>query len=122
MWDCASSQIPDRTRCPSPGSRPSAARRILIDARWTKKHGKSYFGYKVSANADKRYKLIRKIKVSTASEHDATHVIEGGISSARGANAAEISGYSRCPQVVAHGEQGWIQQRADGLEVLQTVK
>jgi IS5 family transposase len=44
-----------------------------MDARWTKKHGKSYFGYKVSANADKRYKLVRKIKVSTASEHDTTH-------------------------------------------------
>lgn len=37
-----------------------------IEARWTKKHGKSFFGYKLSANADKRYKLIRKLKVSTA--------------------------------------------------------
>ena len=44
-----------------------------IEARWTKKHGKSYFGYKLSANADKRYKLIRKLKVSTASEHDTNH-------------------------------------------------
>lgn len=34
-----------------------------IEARWTKKHGKSFFGYKLSANADKRYKLIRKLKV-----------------------------------------------------------
>jgi len=34
---------------------------------------KSYFGYKLSANADKRYKLIRKLKVSTASEHDTNH-------------------------------------------------
>jgi len=49
---------------------------------WTKKHGKSYFGYlcplgyKLSANVDKRYKLIRKIKVSTASEHDTLHLDE----------------------------------------------
>lgn len=47
-----------------------------MDAHWTKKHGKSYFGYKVSANADKRYKLVRKIKVSTASEHDTLHFKE----------------------------------------------
>jgi hypothetical protein len=39
-------------------------------------HGKSYFGYKDSADADKRYKLVRKIKVSTASEHDTLHFDE----------------------------------------------
>ncbi|MES7744573.1 IS5 family transposase, partial [Cutibacterium acnes] len=33
------------------------------DARWTKKHGKSFYGYKVHANADARYKLIRRVKV-----------------------------------------------------------
>jgi IS5 family transposase len=45
-----------------------------IDATWTKKHGKSYYGYKITINADKRYKLIRKLKVSTASEHDTLHL------------------------------------------------
>ncbi|CUI08768.1 Mobile element protein [Janthinobacterium sp. CG23_2] len=53
--------------------KPAKRRQKDMDARWTKKHGKSYFGYKVSANADKRYKLVRKIKVSTASEHDTLH-------------------------------------------------
>jgi hypothetical protein len=48
-----------------------------IEARWTKKHGKSYFGYKLSANADKRYKLIRKLKVNTASEYDANRFEDG---------------------------------------------
>jgi len=52
---------------------PAKRRQKDTDARWTKKHGKSYFGYKLSANADKRYKLIRKIKVSTSSEHDTLH-------------------------------------------------
>ena len=51
--------------------RPAKRRQNDVDARWTKKHGRSYFGYKVSANADKRYKLVRKIKVSTASEREA---------------------------------------------------
>lgn len=53
--------------------KPAQRRQKDLDARWTKKHGKSYFGYKVSASADKRYKLVRKIKVSTASEHDTLH-------------------------------------------------
>ena len=55
---------------------PAKRRQKDTDARWTKKHGKSYFGYKLSANADKRYKLIRKIKISTASEHDTLHFEE----------------------------------------------
>ena len=52
---------------------PAKRRQKDVEARWTKKHGKSYFGYKLSASADKRYKLVRKIKVSTASEHDTLH-------------------------------------------------
>jgi IS5 family transposase len=52
---------------------PAKRRQKDMDARWTKKHGKSFFGYRLSANADKRYKLIRKLKVSTASEHDTNH-------------------------------------------------
>nr|WP_229521787.1 transposase [Massilia antarctica] len=55
---------------------PAQRRQKDMDARLTKKHGKSYFGYKVSANADKRYKLVRKIKVSTANEHDTLHFEE----------------------------------------------
>jgi IS5 family transposase len=52
---------------------PPKRRQKDLAARWTKKHGKSYFGYKLSVNADKRCKLIRKIKISTASEHDTLH-------------------------------------------------
>lgn len=53
---------------------PVQRRQKDIDATWTKKHGKTYFGYKLSASADKQYKLIRKLKVSTASEHDTLHL------------------------------------------------
>ena len=52
---------------------PAKRRQKDVDARWTKKHGKSYFGYKPSACADKRFKLICRIKISTASEHDTLH-------------------------------------------------
>ncbi|MDD4915886.1 MAG: transposase [Methylococcales bacterium] len=53
---------------------PAKRRQKDIEAGWTKKHGKSYFGYKRSANTDKQYKLIRKIKISTADEHDTLHL------------------------------------------------
>ena len=50
--------------------RPSKNRQKDKDARWTKKHGRSYFGYKNHVNADARHKLIRDYTVSDASEHD----------------------------------------------------
>jgi len=37
----------------------------IIDATWTKKHGKSHFGYKLSINVDKQYKIIHRIKTDT---------------------------------------------------------
>jgi IS5 family transposase len=40
------------------------------DARWTKKHGKSFFGYKNHVNADAKHKLIRQYDVTDASVHD----------------------------------------------------
>jgi len=45
-----------------------------LDASWTKKHGRWSFGTKLSANVDRRYKMIRAVKVSTASEHDTLHL------------------------------------------------
>ena len=42
------------------------ARHKDIEARWTKKHGKSYFGYKLHANVDVRWKCIRRWKVTPA--------------------------------------------------------
>ena len=44
-----------------------------IDASWTKKHGKSHFGYKLSVNVDNKYKFIRALKTDTASVHDSQH-------------------------------------------------
>jgi IS5 family transposase len=49
---------------------PSKNRQKDKDARWTKKHGRSFFGYKNHVNADARHKLIRDYAVSDASEHD----------------------------------------------------
>jgi IS5 family transposase len=38
--------------------------------RWTKKHGKSFYGYKNHVNADAKHKLIRRYEVTDASVHD----------------------------------------------------
>ncbi len=46
------------------------ARQKDTDARWTKKNGVSYFGYKNHVSVDVKHKLIRTWKVTAASVHD----------------------------------------------------
>ena len=41
-----------------------------IDARWTSKHNKSYFGYKDHIQIDNKYKVIRDYATTDASVHD----------------------------------------------------
>jgi len=50
--------------------KPAKNRQKDTDARWTKKHGKSLFGYKNHVNADKAHKLIRDYEVTDAALHD----------------------------------------------------
>ena len=40
------------------------------DARWTKKHGQSFYGYKNHIGVDKLHKMIRKWAATDASPHD----------------------------------------------------
>src|SRR6476469_10220105 len=49
---------------------PAKNRQKDKDARWTKKHGKSFYGYKNHVNADAKNKLIRQYDVTDASVHD----------------------------------------------------
>ena len=44
-----------------------------LDATHTKKHGKGYFGYKLSVSVDHKHGFIRGVATSTASEHDTHH-------------------------------------------------
>ena len=44
-----------------------------IHARWTKKRGKSYFGYKDHVSVDVKHKLIRDYETTDASVHDSNH-------------------------------------------------
>ncbi len=50
--------------------KPAKSRQKDTDARWTRKHGKSHYGYKNHVNVDRRHKLIRRYKVTDASVHD----------------------------------------------------
>ena len=49
---------------------PAKNRQKDKDARRTRKHGKSHFGYKNHINVDRRHKLVRRYAVSSASVHD----------------------------------------------------
>ncbi|WP_312283820.1 IS5 family transposase [Candidatus Igneacidithiobacillus taiwanensis] len=45
-----------------------------VDASWTKKHGKSYHGYKFTVSVDRKHKLIRNWVADTAKVHDSQHL------------------------------------------------
>ena len=56
-----------------------------VDARWTKKHGKSHYGYKNHMNVDRKHKLVRRYHVSDAALHDSQavdHILMEGNTSA----------------------------------------
>jgi transposase, IS5 family len=48
---------------------PPKRRQKDLDATWTQKHGKSHYGYKLTANVDKKHKII----TDTTSPHDSMH-------------------------------------------------
>jgi IS5 family transposase len=50
--------------------KPNMKRQKDEDARWTKKHGKTYYGYKNHINIDMEHKLIRRYAVTDVSVHD----------------------------------------------------
>jgi len=57
--------------CPSEWEEHPAKRRQKdTEARWTKKHGTSHYGYKNHVNVDKKHKLIRQYAVTDAAVHD----------------------------------------------------
>ena len=52
---------------------PAKRRQKDLEATWTKKHGKSTHGFKLSISVDRKHKLIRKWVMDTASVHDSQH-------------------------------------------------
>jgi IS5 family transposase len=71
MVDATIVPVPKRGETPATWEdKPAKNRQKDKDARWTKKHGKSFFGYKNHVNADKTHKLIRDYEVTDAAVHD----------------------------------------------------
>lgn len=56
--------------------RPQKARQKDVDARWTKKNGERYYGYKNHVKVDSRSKLIEDFTVTDASVHDSNALEE----------------------------------------------
>ena len=54
--------------------KPAMRRQKDTDARWTKKHGKSHYGYKNHVNVDRTHKLVRRYHISDAALHDSQAV------------------------------------------------
>ena len=44
------------------------------DARWTKKNGQSFFGYKNYVSIDRKHKLVRRYWVTDAARHDSQEI------------------------------------------------
>ena len=55
-------------------NKPAKRSQKDVDARWTKKHGTSHFGYKNHINVDRKHKLIRRYHVTDAAVHDSQAV------------------------------------------------
>jgi transposase, IS5 family len=86
---------------------PAQRRQKDIDATWTQKHGKSHHGYKLTTSVDKRYKLIRKLKVSTASEHDTHHLEDVLDNSNTSRDVYADKGYVDGEREARLHDQGW---------------
>ena len=56
---------------------PAKRRQKDTDARWTKRHGKSHYGYKNHVNVGRRHKLVRRYQVTDAAVHDSQVVWMG---------------------------------------------
>lgn len=87
--------------------KPAKNRQKDKDARWTKKHGKSYFGYKNHVNADARHKLIRSYDVTDASVHD-SQKLDGLLNKANTSNDVYADSAYRATEIEARlAERGF---------------
>lgn len=87
----------------------SAAKRAQkdVEARWTKKHGKSFYGYKLHANTDRRWGFIRQHQVTPASVHDSQHfetILDPGNT---GRTIRADSAYADCAREAKLKRQGY---------------
>lgn len=85
------------------------------DATWTKKHGKSHYGYKMSVSVDRKHKFIRTWVADTASVHDSQHLEAALDEWNTGAEIYADKGYVGAEREESLREQGYrpqIQRKA----------
>jgi hypothetical protein len=89
-------------------NKPAKLRQKDRDARWTKRHGRGFFGYHV--NADAKHKLVRRYEVTDAAVHDSQKLDEPLIKGHHAGGKSRATNYrstlvasnrhcSRCPRV-----------------------
>jgi IS5 family transposase len=84
--------------------KPAKRRQKDLNASWTKKHGKSHFGYKLSINVDRKYKVIRQIETDTASTNDSQHFERSSIRATRAGTSMPIEAIRLRSASVAQGK------------------
>jgi IS5 family transposase len=72
---------------------PNKRRQKDTEARWTKKHGTSHYGYKNHVNVDKKHKLIRQYAVTDAAVHDSQVLEDVLLPAEAGRNIGADSAY-----------------------------
>ncbi len=104
----------DEGKIPEDWSKAKIAQKDL-DATWTQKHSKSYFGYKASVSVDVANKLIQTDVISTASAHDTKH-FEATLDTANTSRVVLADkGYADGPREKRLKKAGWrleIQRKA----------
>jgi len=99
--------ILDQGKIPEDWSKAKRAQKDL-DATWTQKHGKSYFGYKASVSVDVANKLIQTDVISTASAHDTKH-FEAALDKANTSRLVLADkGYADGPREARLKADGWL--------------
>ena len=90
--------------------KPAKLRQKDRDARWTKKHGQSFFGYKNHVNADAKHKLIRHYVVTDAAVHD-SQKLEALLSSGNTSNDVFGDSAYRSAEIEAKLKAGGLRSR-----------
>lgn len=86
---------------------PRKRRQKDVEARWTKKNGRNYYGYKNHIAIDAKHKLIRDYEVTPASVHD-SEVFEALLDPTNSSRAVWAdSAYRSQQKVVSLSEKGY---------------
>jgi len=91
-----------------------------VEARWTRKNGRNFYGYKLHANTDRRWGFIRRAEVTAASVIDTT-MFEAVLDQNTNRNVYADRGYTKRARELALKQQGYrvhIQRKSERYKAL----